>query len=738
MLTNITVPVDSNLDYPYNLTLFPKKISRCSRVVISKVSFFYGDYMFSKFKLFAFAMLATTAIIAGEPKYVDTTGHKEVLGGGLDVHEGTSDLYTQETVIQATTPSVDVPDIDYTREQLNFDLGNLRGFVKIKWKPESFYAKNANLLNNNVRADRIFFSRSTLDLNLALEYGKKCFGHEVLEFYMTLRSKALWGNAAGTIGTSNDQVKLVDGLFGPHNHSLNRQFPWIREVWLRFSINQALGLSFTNEHTFAMGSFPFQLGRGIALGSAYAVNQGSLGFFSDNTIDQFAYGYNFSGSFIEDVLAYDLYGAILQDNMDSFRATTAKVYAQEAGRRLNPERGPGKVDYVIAGRLKWVPVKTDDMTVSYEPYILFENNPEQRLEFVADSSVKLGTFGCAGEFGFGPFEWGFDTAFNFGSQKVKGWDRNRVSFEAIDGVVTQVNSRVVQEDPNVVRRPAKQPFISGTPNQRAIEEVNVSQAQNGLPIQGTNPVLYNDLNRFRNEYRNKFEGWMFVIDAAYSFKVCKLKWAVEAGMASGDEDPNKDLNDPNDSRVDGDYKGFIGLQEIYTGGRVKSVFLLGGAGKLPRPLSTPRPGVGIDTEPSTTSSFNNLVYVGTGLDWKPCCAGRYFQVKPNVLAYWQQHRTKAFNIATRQSFENTFARAFLGTEVNCFVDVQLYKDFSMFVVGSVFKPGTHYKDIKGKPLNAEQQRILDRLDKTGYNLDILPLIGTDLAWTINVGMEARF
>lgn len=707
--------------------------------------------MFSKTKLLAILLFATGAVFGGEPKYVDSTGHKEVgLEVGLVPHEGTSDLYTQETIIQASTPSVDVPDIDYTREQLSFDLGNVRGFVKIKYKPESFFGKNINLLNNNVRADRIFFSRSTLDINFALEYGKQCYGHEALEFYMTLRSKALWGNAQGTIGTNTEEVKIVNSLTGPHNHTLGRQFPWIREVWVRFNIGDALGLSFKNEHTFTLGSFPFQLGRGISLGSAYAVNQGVLGFFSDNTIDQYAYGYDFSGEFIQDVLAYDLYGAILQDNMDSFRATTAKIYAQEKGRRDNPERGPGHVDYVIAARLKWVPVDNGDIKIAYEPYLLFNNNPELRVEFLGDASAKLGTCGCAAEFGFGNFEWGFDGAFNFGSQHVRGWDRNRVQLqnsnagavEAADvtqGALFEVNSRVSNEDPLTNTKTTKAIFVPNSTNQKAIDAVDNTQAQNGLPIPGTTPQLYNDLNRFRNEYRNKFDGWMFVMDAAYTFESCgDLKLAVETGIASGDEDPNKDLDRPNDSRVDGNYKGFIGLQEIYTGNRVKSVFLLGGAGRLPRPLSTPRPGVTNDTVPSQTSSFNNIAYVGTGLDWKPCCAGRYFQVKPNVLAYWQQHRTKAFDRVTAQSFENKYARAYLGAEVNCFVDIQLFKDFSMFAVGSVFKPGSHYKDIKGKPLNAEQQRILDRADKTGYDLDLLPLISDDLAWTINLGMEARF
>ncbi len=702
--------------------------------------------MFSKTKLLAFLLIATGIVFAGEPQYVDDVGHKETaLESGLIPHEGTSDLYTEETIIQAKTPSVDVPDIEYSREQLAFNLGNTRGFVKIKWKPESFYGRNINLLNNNVDEDSVFFSRSTLDVNFAFEYGKKCYGHEALEFYMTLRSKAVWGNPAASIGTADEEVRFAEAFLPAHRHTINRQFPWIREVWLRFNVNDALGLSFDNQHTFACGSFPFQLGRGIALGSAYAVNSGTLGFFSDNTIDQFAYGFDLCGEFIVDQLTYDLYGAILRNLGDSLRTNTERVYTHALGRRLDPERGPGHVDYVIAGRLSWVPVDTDDTLVSFEPYLMYNNVPEQRLEFIADSQAKLATVGLAGEFAVGEFEFGFDTAKNFGSQHILGWDRNRprhhvardAQYPAVQGgTLLVVNDRVLTAAPGTTPPPAKALFVPGSTTQRDIDAVPINSDNNGQPIPGT--TLYNDLNRFRDPYRNKFKGWMFVVDAAYTFCCADLKLAAEGGVASGDEDPNRDLRDPNDSNVDGNYKGFIGLQEIYSGNRVKSVFLLGGVGRAPRPLSSPLQSTVIDPTPSTTSSFTNIAYVGTGLEWRPSGWQRYFLLKPNILAYWQQHHTKAFDIATAMTYPDKYARNYLGTEVNCFMDVQLLKDFNFFTVGSVFIPGSHYKDIKGKPLTAEQQRILERAIAAGLNTDSLPLLGTDVAWTINVGLEARF
>jgi hypothetical protein len=60
------------------------------------------------------------------------------------------------------------------------------------------------------------------------------------------------------------------------------------------------------------------------------------------------------------------------------------------------------------------------------------------------------------------------------------------------------------------------------------------------------------------------------------------------------------------------------------------------------------------------------------------------------------------------------------------------KPLKFFFVGSVFLPGQHFKDIKGKPLNDEQVGALD-----GVIIDI-PTIGTDPGVTLNIGLQYSF
>jgi hypothetical protein len=249
-------------------------------------------------------------------------------------------------------------------------------------------------------------------------------------------------------------------------------------------------------------------------------------------------------------------------------------------------------------------------------------------------------------------------------------------------------------------------------------------------------MLWNSTTRFRDKYINVFKGWMAVLDGAYWLFDRQLRIAAAFGYATGDEDPNQNLERPNDSEVDGDYKGFIGLQEIYSGDRVQSVFFLGGAGRAPRPLSLPAPDLD-DVIPSNTSGFTNLVFTGASLYWVPANVVHDFGLRPNVLFYWQQHSTKAFDLATKSVSASKFARNFLGTELNVFMDVALLRDFKFYVVSSIFVPGDHYKDIKGEPLTREQQKILDRIDVTGVD-DVSPLISTDMSYTFNIGLEYRF
>lgn len=601
------------------------------------------------------------------------------------------------------------------------------------FKPETFYGKNVNWLNNDNDFDKMYFSRHTLDLTLDV----KTFEKDTLEFLCQVRNKGVWGNPESIASTTFADIRVLDAIRGTHKHGFPRHIFWIRQLWLQFNLNQAAGLPFKNNHTFTIGAFPFQLGRGIALGDAYAVGPEILGFWADGAIDQYAFGAKFSGDIFPKVLSYDLYTAILQNNSGSLADTEKKVLAQEFGGITNPERGFGKVNYLVAGRLNWVAFDNSWLgRMTVEPYGLYNNDPEQKIEFAADATSKLGTLGLAAEFYGNRFEFGFDTAMNFGQQRVKGWDRNIVKESNRGGVVVLVNDNVNATYTNLkdVEVTENALYIFGSDAQKIINTSFRDESQNGqvigtvdslgylTEISQTPIVLSNSKGRFGDPYTNKYTGWMFVTDASYAFGQKKeLQFAVAAGVTSGDDNPNFETKD-------GTYDGFIGLQEVYSGKRVRSVFLLGGAGKLKRLLSTPAASdiQAPSTKAQAISGFTNLAFCGTSFKWKPSTWKKPFEINPNVLALWQERQIGS-------------ARTFLGVETGLFINWSLLKDLKLFWVSSMFFPGSHYKDRMGTPvLTAEEQAFANSANPTGITQDRITGLGNNVAYTFNMGLIYTF
>ncbi len=589
------------------------------------------------------------------------------------------------------------------------------------FKPETFYGKNINLLNNNNDSDRIYFSRHTLDITFDVLYGKKTYNKDVAEFSFTVRNRSIWGNPESIARTTEAETKILESIGRPHRHAIPRHIFWMREGWLLFDISQALSLPFSNKHTFTTGAFSFELGRGISLGDAFAVGPEILGFYTESVVDQYAFGGKFNGDILTNHLSYDLYTAILQNKSTSLSETAKKILGQEFDHLKRPERGSGKVNFLIAGRLNWEVFNNKLGLLNLEPYALFNSDPEQRVEFLADASSKLGTIGFAGEYYGEKFEGGFDYALNLGQQRVKGWDRNQIEEENRDGFVVLVNNHVCvdnpEDGPKALYAPNSQ---TGVQVQKIIDESFRNESQNGKKIGSVNSVgdLFNTDNRFRNPFTNRYEGWMFVIDASYWIYKQDLKLAVTAGVASGDDNPNFETKD-------GKFDGFIPLQEIYSGKRVKSAFVLGGAGKLRRPLSTPTTNQAPSKFAQNVSGFSNLIFFGNGLTWEPKNWQKGLKIRPNILAYWEERSTGN-------------ARTYLGAETNIFVNYCMLEQLKFFFVASIFFPGTFYADRKGLPITARQEAELDRLDRTGFVEDRIPDLGNDIAYTFNIGLTYEF
>lgn len=627
----------------------------------------------------------------------------------------------------------DVKNNEKSTSLLELKSGDNKFKLSFKNRTEGFYGRSTQLLSKS-ELDQVLYSQTTLDLKFSLALGK------ILRSDMVLRNKARWGNFTAINHVTDNEVKIKDALTGKHKHFLGRLFFWIREAWVEFSINDAFAMCLPNDHYLKFGAFPFKLGRGISLGEAYAVSPGLLGFYANNVIDQYAFGCLLHGSIIKKELDYDFYWAVLENQSDSFDNVNDKIFSRQVGRRDNPERGFGRINFVVASRLDWFlcPFKPySNGILTLEPYILYNRNPEQKVDFPSDAVSQLATLGLYVDFEGDNWEWGFEFAKNFGHQFVKPWDRNKVVLDRnSDGFAVFNYNHVVTADPKTTVKPPK--AIESNANKKIVDSSDQGANLNGQEIGDSG--LYNSLTRFRKGYKNKYKGFMFVADAAYWF--CdNFKWAATVGWATGDEDPNVDLHDANDTDIDENFEGFIGLQEIYTGKRVQSVFIIG-PNRIPRPLSFPSNNVPEeDRFASNVTGFSNLIFVGTGVEYTTCACTKEFTIRPNLLAYWEDSKIRKFSKVLKSTLHedfNGFASKYLGFEANVFVDVKLLNNLKGFFVGGIFVPGTHFKHIEGKPLNADQREILEKIKVIDVENNLLPILGRSPAWSLNWGFEFTF
>lgn len=607
------------------------------------------------------------------------------------------------------------------------------------FRPEMFAWINATLLDKDNPNDRFWLIRHTCDL--ALDLTDKDI---ITEFKFVLRNKGVWGNPGTIARTIPKSIKVVDSPLVPQSFSIPRYIFWMREAWLRFDLGKLFSLPFETSQFLTLGAFPFSLGRGIALGDAYAVGPELLGFYSDTVVDQYAFGFLFAGDVFKDALDYSFYGALLQNKSDSFGSNSEKTRSQQYGRRDTPSRGVGIVNYLFAGCMNWYPIKNAKHgSLRLQPYWLYNADGEQEVEFIADASSQFGTLGLEMEYLGDRVEVGIEGAFNCGIQHVRGWDRNIVELKSVDGRISQVNSHVVDHvDGQQSGAPGSQiPFVLKDPAQKAIFTAPQTEQDNGKQIPGDytqigylfppEGAIFNASDRFRDPYCNIFKGWMLVSDASVWVYGKDLKVAITAAVASGDDNPNFDTKD-------GDYSGFVPVQSIYSGKRVKSAFLLGGQGKVVRPIANPtQEDQTTNSITETVDGFTNLIFGGIALTWTPTDWEKPLKINPNCLFYWQ-YKTVPRSPLQMHVTDKCLANNFLGVELNLFADYNVVKNLKVYMVSSVFIPGQFYQDIRGRRDVLVDLAELDLADFSGYVEDDVPKFGSDVAITFNFGIDYRF
>src|SRR3990167_1975456 len=594
-------------------------------------------------------------------------------------------------------------------------------------RAETFYGISLTLLSKS-QYDQILYFKNTTDLKFFVKQA------DVLRSRLVIRNVFRVGEPETLGSTSESFVKILDIEEGVHRHYIGKLLFWIREGWFEATLNDIFCLKTPGKHYFKIGVFPFVLGRGIALGDAFAIAPGILGFYSNNVIDQFAPGMLFYGDIVPDRLEYDVYFSILRNYSGTYREVNEKIYANEIGRADAPWRGFGHVNFVFATRfIGIIPnIVGCPGVLRIEPYAFLNYDPEQKVEFESDALTKLATLGAAFDYEGEQFEWGLEMEANFGHQTVFPWDRNKMEEANRNGTQVVQYTKVLDGPPddsgteNALVSDANKVIVDASPQGTAF---------NGKEIDSSG--LYDATDRFRAERIHTLNGAMFVADGSIIWsKRVKLSSALQ--IASGDDNPNKNpINDSTES-VSDNYTGFIPFQSIYSGKRVLSLFFLG-TGRISRPLDVSPARASKGRLASVDSGFTNLLLLGFGADID---ANTYWckntRIRPNVLFGWQTHATKKYDINELDSLEEP-ADKYLGVEFNVFVESELYTNLRLFLVTGFFLPGSHYFDVKGKPFTKDQLSALQNPvcgETFGFNSS--PVLATNPAFLFNIGLIYNF
>jgi hypothetical protein len=639
-----------------------------------------------------------------------------------------------------------------------------------------FFGNNLQLLNSKNSFDNYFFTQYTFDGGLYIHphshYGEK----ESVEFKVTGRVKGNAGNVSRYTQTQRKKSKVGWAITElDEQHATNKMMFWIRNLWIKYHFDKDKSTSFT------AGLFPFSVGHGIALGNASVIGQPLPGNYTLQEVDQFRPGVLLSSKFYDNRMIYQLYLGTLATYSDNYLTTGEFSNAQNLEKTDEVSRGEFKGNYVFAGQLSCKPYTSETTNTLCSSYLIFNHNNNEHVEFQNDSSSRLLTLGAFAELKNGSLEFSVEGARNFGSQKVKKWDRNTFTFGA-----KTFNTHLFFINPEEVTAATNPAYpsigivtgkitptdynnaIEGALNTNSIytQAIGLTSPNNfsrtfangeifGLPTPiGSTPatiVYKNSYSRFRKAYTNSYEGWFIVADANYQSD--NRRFGGSLGIISGDNNPNDTQDFVLASRrtsgltykdINKDYKGFVGVQEMFTSKSIKPKFIHE-AQKLNCPLTA--------CDELTKPMLSNLMFFGLGLHNDSVINQKEFSVNTNIIAYVQHKKVNKGTNLSYADFQNiTFSTAqqedrlkkldtFLGFELNVSTHYKIAHDLNFYCNAAVFIPGKYYSEATGKYIPIKNQIDFNRADNTGiqdveekFNITL----SNDPALLISIGLTYNF
>jgi hypothetical protein len=555
---------------------------------------------------------------------------------------------------------------------------------------EAFISTNINLLNSRIMADDISYVLSTLDYYLSADYGQ--VKNPRLSFYSDFRFRYLWGSCASA-EFENGEFYFTDGLFKPNNNCLLRHVVWMRESWVKVMFGGDIE---KHKHCLQMGLIPFEIGRGISLGSAYDV-AGFLGFTPTYSINQYAPALLLKTNLTPKTF-FNVYAALLEvECNDKDKRACGLPYPAELN-TFDPCFFTRKSFAVIVQQKTCFENNKKTKTI-LEPYLMYLSAPDKSFEAPGDVDAQLVTFGFAVEVEQQKINWGFECACNLGGVFIKPWDRNKINIiKQSDGVIAEQYTKIY--DKNQLDTTAK--LVEVTSENKAYVDASAREPQeNGKQI---GPNLFNAYNRFRPAQNVNMSGYFYIADAEYDCIAKVLQIDLGVGYFSGDSSKLQDANKMSSFEcLNQSFSGFVPIQSIYSGKRIRHMVMFNQG--IPRFIvqnaEVELGGVAVNPTPSimanNINTTTNISFLGTRAAWNIERLKKYSVLfAPNIIAYWSPETFYVKHLATKNRKAYTsLVQNYLGTEVNFEFSSLLTPDLKLAGYAGVLFPGSYYKDLIG-------------------------------------------
>ncbi len=516
-------------------------------------------------------------------------------------------------------------------------------------------------------------------------------------------------------------------------------------------------------HILMAGYFPYQLGRGIALGPS---DEGGITFLGyDFPLSPLASPYYAPGILLRGktcrFFSYELYYSVWKrqytqpferDAID-FRFRLDKDKINRFGKQL--KRDIWSLKGIIEHEGK-------HHHLSAQPYFLWMDStfhradPAQKL---TDRATRLGTYGCMIEWHTPSVSFNIEAAGQCGHIRFYPFDRNElvldrdasgrspqtfthvkkakmnisntgeISFSkteekmpAADALIAIINSKdalctsfetpIADADGNTTVDLSTGQYIDFEELKAvtaALSNEGTAAAQVAIEeIKERYVQAFNAQTRVRNGYKTALRGYTILADGIWHVSH-RLDLMAGGGIISGGQNPYK-------CEKDNRYNGFLPLRDIkYQGWAIRSLALLGAR-------SIPRPADGNIHR----LDCSNLALVGIGSLFSPLKKKEKCTIQAHVIYFMQPSYQTVSTLQKPVSCQT--ASKDLGWELNATLLYKPIRECTVTMRGALFFPGQLYKEREGQQV--EYFTIKG-------NSTLVP-IGTDTAWGINIGISYQF